>query len=391
MVILFVVPFYETKGEMLKGGLNMYLRRVTGAVKRLGHVPIVISLGAKNRHCIENDMEVFFVQCPYIWSGNTKFDHICDFAYKSIVMNREIAGLLKKRRIDIIQFSSIGGLAAFYYGRTPAVMRLSAYTKFYGRDYGNDKAEVNVRAFFERAASHRCNAVFAPSTVIADAFAQDIHRPVSVIESPFWNEVEAIDDSVYRDALCGKKYFLFCGRLVENKGLLVIAEILQSFLQSNPEYYFVCCGIASSRTRNLVKRLHKEAEPYKDRFIYMESLPHSQLYPIMQHAYFVVCPSLIENFSNVCLEAMYFECIVIGTDGASYEQLIDDGISGLLCKPGDAEGLLKKMNEAVAMSKEEKEKMGRMARRRIDKLAPEYVVKKLIRYYQYVIDNRKRK
>lgn len=388
MVILFVAPFYETKGEMPKGGLNMYLRRVTGAMKKFGHVPIIISLGARDIHYIENDMEVFFVQCPHIWSGNAKFDHICDLAHKSIVMNHKIAELLKKRRIDIIQFPSIWGLAAFYYGRTPAVMRMSAYTKFYGRDYGGDKSEVDVRAFFERAASRRCNAVFAPSTVIADAFAQDIHRPVSVIESPFWNEVKAFDDSVYREALNGKKYFLFCGRLVENKGILVIAEILQSFLQSNPEYYFVCCGIASSGTRNLVKILHKEAGPYKDRFIYMESLPHSQLYPIMQHADFVVCPSLIENFSNVCLEAMYFRCVVIGTDGASYEQLIDDGINGMLCKPGDAEGLLKKMREAAAMSKDEKEKMGRMARRRIDKLAPEYVVKKLIRYYQYIIDNR---
>lgn len=84
---------------------------------------------------------------------------------------------------------------------------------------------------------------------------------------------------------------------------------------------------------------------------------------------------------------MHFGQVVIGTDGASYEQLIDDGISGLLCKPNDGDSLLKKMNEAAAMSETKKRKMGELAKKRIDRLAPEVVVRKLLRYYQYVIEN----
>lgn len=110
------------------------------------------------------------------------------------------------------------------------------------------------------------------------------------------------------------------------------------------------------------------------------------LYPIVKHADFVICPSLIENLSNTCMEAMYFERVVIGTDGASYEQLIDDGESGLLCIPGDSTSLLNKMNEAAAMSEEQKLEMGKRAKERIDKLKPEIMIKKLVRLYQYIID-----
>ena len=66
---------------------------------------------------------------------------------------------------------------------------------------------------------------------------------------------------------------------------------------------------------------------------------------------------------------------------------IDDGISGLLCKPNNADSLLEKMNEAARMSKIQKQEIGKRAKKRIDQLAPEVVVSKLLRFYQYVIDH----
>ena len=50
MTILFVAPLYEEKGERPKGGVSMYLRRVAGALKRLGHTPVILSFGSKNMH-----------------------------------------------------------------------------------------------------------------------------------------------------------------------------------------------------------------------------------------------------------------------------------------------------------------------------------------------------
>ncbi len=386
MVILFIAPFYEAKGERPKGGFNMYLRRVTGSLKELGHTPIIISLGKRDMHYSDNGTEVFFVYCSNVQIRIKNIEIIYNFLCRSQAINRKIAELTQKRHIDIIQFTSIWGLSSCYYGKIPAVMRLSTYSKVY-KDCGVEQ-NIDAKAFVERLAAKRCNAVFAPSNVIATAFSRDIRRKVSVIESPFWNDCVELDTGIYDDNLKEKKYFMFCGRVAYEKGALVIARILQEFLHINSDYYFVCCGAATSiNGENSVNTLRKSAGQYKERFIYMNSLPHNLLFPILQHADFVIMPSLTENFSNACIEAMYFERVVIGTDGTSFEQLIDHGKSGLLCKPNDAVSLLAKMNEAAAMNEERKKEMGKLAKERIDKLRPEIVVKKLLRYYQYVINN----
>lgn len=394
MVVLFVTPYLRKKGENPKGGgLEAYLFRTAGALKGLGHMPIIVSLGDKDMHYIEDGIEIFFVRdSNRKIIGGKNIRQICRRIYQSITINRKVRELIRERSIDVIQFASPYGLAACYYGRTPAVMRLSSYAKTYYRGYKDiGKAELYITSLFERLASRRCNAVFAPGYVIADAFSKDIHRVVSVIESPFWNDSVTCDESIYHENLYEKKYFLFIGRLHFEKGILIIAEILEQFLAKNADYYFVCCGTGGMiGGRNSVHILQNAAGKYKDRFIYMQPLPHESLYPIIQHADFVICPSLMENFSNSCMEAMYFKRVVIGTDGTSFEQLIDDGKNGLLCVPGDAWSLLDKMNAAARMSVEKKEEMGQKAKKRIDRLAPKYTVTKLLRYYQYVIDNVKR-
>ncbi len=385
MVILFVSPHYEQKGESPKGGVNMYMRRVTGALKDFGHTPMILTSGTKDMHYMENGIEIF-----YVHSAGSHFKADClrtlvNVFYSSLAVNTKISELIHTRNIDIIQFSSIQSWPILYFGRIPAVMRLSDYDKLYYTDYPN-KTIASVYAFLQRLAAKRCAAVFAPSNVHANAFAKDIHRKVAVIESPFCNECCEYDDSIYRNRLSGKKYVLFFGRLSVTKGILVIAKILEQFLRLNPEYSFVCCGIEQKGYKeNLARVLKRSAGKHQERFIYMKALPHVSLYPIVEHADFVIFPSLSENFSNACMEAMHFEKVVIATDGASFEQLIDDGKSGLLCMPGDSESLLDKMNQAAAMKEEQKAEMGRRAKERIDKLAPEFAVKELERFYRYIL------
>lgn len=387
MVVLFVAPFFEEKGQKPRGGVNMYLRRITGALKELGHTPLLLSFGTRNMHYMENGVEIFFVHCPYIKLSMPKIEMVYNSFLRNVTINKKINELIETKNVDIIQFASIWGMASCYYGKTPAVMRLSTYTKVY-RDYRQDKAEVDFQAFLERLAARRCNAVFAPSNIIADTFSKAIHRNVSVIESPFWNDCVTYDDSVYVEKLRGKKYFLFFGRLVADKGIYIIAQCLKDFLQYHSEYYFVCCGIRPNfNNEDPVAALRDAAGQYKDRFIYIKPLSHDALYPVINHAQFVVFPSLIDNFSNACIEAMYFGRVVIGTVGTSYEQLIEDEKSGFLCQPNNAIDLLEKMNKAATLSDGERDSIGRAAKKRIAKLTPQHVVKKLLRYYQHVIDH----
>ena len=390
MTILYVTPYFTERGRPPEeGGLEAYLLKIAGTLIDFGHIPIIVALGKKEMHYVENGVEIYFVRYQHVKivrnrNINLLYDRMC----QSRKINEKIMEILRQKNVDIIQFPSSEGIGACYHGKVPAVLRLSSYAKTHSKGYGLSKMDVAVRILCEQMGARRCNALFGPSKVIAEAFAKDAHRAVTVIETPIGNDCHICDDTTYIQNLSGKKYVLFVGVLYIRKGILVIAECIQRFLRQNPDYYLVCCGSDGLiYDKSAVKILKQSAGMYKERILHFDVLPHKELYPIMQHAYFVICPSIAENFSNACIEAMYFQRVVIGTDGTSYEQLIDNGKNGLLCTPGDAESLLETMNAAAVMSEYEKIQMGKNARKRVDRLQPEIVVNKLLRYYQYVIEH----
>lgn len=391
MNILFVSTDYPRRGQPTTGFPN-YLYRVSLSLIQLGHKPVILAAGGWDGHRTERGIEIWTVNVrTYHNYKSQSLNYALSALQTGYALNRRITELLQKIHIDIIQFTSLYGIALLYHEKVPAVLRLSSYAKTAFSSYQTYSREtVRMMALIERASAYRCNAIFAPCKKNAVAFGKDCHRKVKVIESPFVNDVQEYDCGFYDYYLQGKKYALFFGTLYAEKGILVIAEILEKFLEDNPDYYFVFIGDecrinGESSTRLLQKRAGKCA----DRIIISNALPHKQLYPVICAADFVVLPSLMENLSNACIEAMYFERVVIGTDGASFEQLIKHGENGLLCQIGNSQDLLEKMQTAVSMSGREKSEMGKQAKRRIDRLRPEYAVRKLVDLYEHILKNSK--
>lgn len=393
MNILFVAHAFPDKNKPLTGGFPAYLYRVSLALIEMGHKPIILAGGQRNDSWVYKGIEIIRVKTGDFDSRNESLSVAVSAYMKSYRLNQEIKRLETKIKIDIIQFTSLWAPALLYYGKTPAVMRLSSYSKTYFSPANCTvltRAYVNMMAWLERHASKRCNAVFGPCRVIADDFGEDIKRNVYIVETPFVEDVDAYDNAYIERDLKDKKYALFFGVLSEHKGICVIGQCLQEFLEKNEDYYFVFVGHDMVvNGENTVRMLRRCAGTYADRVITLPVLLHDKLYPIIQNADFVVLPSLMDNLPNACIEAMHFGKVVIGTDGASFEQLIQHRVSGLLCKIGDSDDLLDKMQRAVALSDDEKRKIGERAKARIDKLRPEYVVNKLLQLYSCVIENSK--
>lgn len=389
MNILFVSTDYPKRGQPTTGFPN-YLYRVSLSLIQLGHKPIILAAGDWDDRRVENGIEIQTVGIRiYHRYKSPALNYISQALRIGYELNQVIKEILKQKNVDVIQFTSLYGIALFYREYVPAVLRLSSYAKTAFSSYQTYSPKaVKVIALMERLSSRRCNAIFSPCKNNAIAFGNDCGRSIKVIETPFINDVEEYDYQYYDSHLTGKKYVLFFGTLYAEKGILVIAEILEKFLKENPDYYFVFIGDAGTISgKNSAQILLEKAGKCADKIIISSALPHKQLYPVIQKSDFVVLPSLMENLSNACIEAMYFERVVIGTDGASFEQLITHGRNGLLCKIGNPQDLLNKLQMAVSMSKADKLNMGKLARRRVDKLRPEYAVAKLVRFYTYVIEN----
>jgi glycosyltransferase involved in cell wall biosynthesis len=92
---------------------------------------------------------------------------------------------------------------------------------------------------------------------------------------------------------------------------------------------------------------------------------------------------LIDNLPNACLEAMGLGKPVIGTTGASFEELITDGVNGFLVPPNDPEGLSEKMISAWVDPR--LEEIGAAAKRQMADFAPETTITALLTWYSDVM------
>ena len=78
--------------------------------------------------------------------------------------------------------------------------------------------------------------------------------------------------------------------------------------------------------------------------------------------------------------------VVVATNGASYEQLIENRVSGYLFNRDDPCSLLAAMEEVMSLSDLEKRTISDNAKRRIDSLNPEKIYQNYYRYYDRVIN-----
>jgi len=180
-----------------------------------------------------------------------------------------------------------------------------------------------------------------------------------------------------------KKYLVFIGKINGLKGGVVIANAIYTILNDNKDLHFVFAG-RDAGCKNLIIENAKE---HSKRLIFLDRLHKQDLFRVTINSTGVVLPSLMDNLPNACIEAMSLKKIVIGTDGASFEQLIEDGVNGFLIKLGDSGSLVNKINQLLNLSTEERNIMQEKAYKRIELLSPERVVKKTIDFYNTANNN----
>lgn len=401
MRIAFVTPEYVTE-QNFSGGLANYLHRVSLSLLALGHEPVVIVPSGRNESFLQGRIEVHRVKVePGVLSRavgrltSYRYTASLGFLRTSYVLNRKVKELHRACPISLIQYPHLGGIGTFRPRGIPSVVRLSSYTPLWRMHGEYDHMLPSVlrqQERWEECGLKRADGVFGPCREVAAVVARDLGRPVEVIETPFLMDTREWDETVYNERLRGKRYLLYVGRFSIAKGLVTIAESIRELLLRHPGIHFAFLGREQGGYQGapMMETILERAGECRDRVLNLGSFGHDRLYPIMRKCVAVVMPSLIENFPNVCLEAMALGQVVIGTRRSGFEQLIADGESGILCEPGSPAGLLEAMERAILLPEQERIAMGTRAQRRIDELRPEKAVARLLSYYQEVIGRKQR-
>jgi glycosyltransferase involved in cell wall biosynthesis len=170
------------------------------------------------------------------------------------------------------------------------------------------------------------------------------------------------------------------------KCCIAIAEIVQELLARHPNVYFAFIGKNEMfNGRAMIDLIKEKAGNFVERIIYSSPIRHDSLFPIIENAVAVVLPSRIDNIPNTCVEAMAVGQIVVGTNGASFDELIRDGESGYLCYPDDSKSLLQSIENVFALSPERRMRMAEKAKEKISEMEPQKTITRLIGLYREIL------
>ncbi|MBI3303547.1 MAG: glycosyltransferase family 4 protein, partial [Deltaproteobacteria bacterium] len=169
----------------------------------------------------------------------------------------------------------------------------------------------------------------------------------------------------------------FVGRLVEEKGLPVLLEAWAIVVRRVPGAILniVGEGPLEEALKALVQRLGIMSS--------VRFHGHQEtVIPFLQAAALFVLPSYVEGLSNTLLEAMAMELPVVATRISGSEDVVDDGVTGLLVPPGDVPALAQALG-ALLKDTGHTGAMGRQARKRVIQLCSlEQVTHAYLQLYQ---------
>ncbi len=179
-------------------------------------------------------------------------------------------------------------------------------------------------------------------------------------------------EEAQRGRLDGDLRFLFIGRAIVHKGIREYVEAARQLRHRLPGARFQLLG--DPDTGNPTSVSPAEFQSWIDDGVIEHLGNHSDVRPFLRCATAVVLPTYREGMSRALLEGAAMGKPLVGTDVAGSRELVEEGVTGALCRARDATSLADAMERIGRMPSEHLRGLGRAARLRVEQGFSEKVV-----------------
>lgn len=176
--------------------------------------------------------------------------------------------------------------------------------------------------------------------------------------------------------------FLLIGRMLRDKGILEFVEAANLIRSQWPQAEFCLVGVVDAKNPTAITREEVEGWVAAGAVNYLGV--SDDIRSEISSADCVVLPSYREGAPRCLMEAASMARPIITTDAIGCREVIDDGISGYICKVGDAEDLARKMIKMLVLPTSDRISMGLQGRLKMEaKFSEQFVIDK---YLQAIAD-----
>lgn len=175
-----------------------------------------------------------------------------------------------------------------------------------------------------------------------------------------------------RATKCDAVRFLLIARLLLDKGIGEYVEAARILRNERPRAHCALLGFLDVENRTAVKRSDVEAWIAEGIIDYLGSVDNVSSHIAASDC--VVLPSYREGTPRTLLEAAAMAKPLIATDVPGCREVVEHGVTGLLCEARNAKDLAAKMIDVIDMSAEERQTMGAAGRAKMERQFDERLV-----------------
>ncbi len=344
--IAFLTPEYVTNAPT-GGGLASYVDRIARVLRTMGHEPEVFTLadtpevldhdGVRVEHVVPADNAITKLLGAH-WRLRLRFG----VTLRQLRGAVALAGALRQREaqkpFDMVQ-SADWGLSGLFVPRQATrahLVRCSWSRKACEHAAGlRPNLDNRLLAMLERRCMRRADAVYAPSRFVAESVGRDAGVTIHVVRPPVEFDPHGPARTVAPSTALPPRFLLHFGLLSAVKGTDVLLAALPRAWQQAPDLAVVLAG-RESEAGYVERRLKPLGERGRRQVIWTGPLSRDQLAAILPRADAAVLPSRSDNLPNTIIESLAAGVPVVGSDGASIDELVRPGVNGLLVPIEDA-------------------------------------------------------
>lgn len=240
----------------------------------------------------------------------------------------------------------VANLAEFYNAKSSIV-------------FHHDCTESSIKKYRIKENVKRVGAIGVRSIIEA----HQVQKRLNMKSLPFVCCSGAPNDAVQvAKIVCDKQDFskgirhIYVGSLIKRKHLDIVIKAFLKTADEKDSLMVVGGGPEEEVLRKLVVDLNGEKK-----VIFTGRVPREEVLQRMGDAQVFTLISHDETYGMVYIEAMLQGCLTIASKGGGFDGIIQDGVNGFICEPGDQAALENMYKRISKMSTEERNRIGQTA------------------------------
>ena len=395
--IAFLTPAWPV--DVATNGIVTYVDSIAAGLRRQGHTICILSAYSKEAECLPDmypvDREEVSVLARIRDSLTFRINPSASLRAKfSRALVNTARRAIAERGVQLLEMEESFGFVQQVKPHLP----IPVVVRLHGPHFANGLAQrVSTDAAFhqrvrdEGAGIAMADGVSSPSREILEQTKKFYGLPLTnAAVIPYPGPANSSEER-WSLAECDRSLLLFVGRFDRHKGGDVVIDAFRKVASRFPQIRLWFAGPDDGLTDDqgrywtLAKYLEERAPEVAGRVDWLGRQPHSSLAELRRKAFATIVGSRYETFGIVVLEAMAYGCPLAATRTGGIPEIIEDGINGVLARPGDPDDLASAISRLLE-APEFAAKLGRRAAADATRYHPDSIARETALFHQSVLD-----